>query len=79
MTNDELEQLLEDIESDRVERKESLTDGDKIRQAICAFANDLPSHNSRRVVCRRQRQGRSRRPSDHGPMLQNLASMRGDG
>jgi ATP-dependent DNA helicase RecG len=36
--------LLDDIESDRVERKESVADGDKIRQAICAFANDLPDH-----------------------------------
>jgi len=42
MTDQELEALLNDLESDRVERKESISDGDKIRQAICAFANDLP-------------------------------------
>ncbi len=38
--------LLSDLESDRVERKASLK-GDapkKLRQAICAFANDLPAH-----------------------------------
>ncbi len=29
-------------ESDRVERKESAVDLGKIREAICAFANDLP-------------------------------------
>ncbi len=40
----ELELLLEDTESDLVERKESLSDKDKICQAICAFANDLPNH-----------------------------------
>jgi len=40
----ELEQLLADLESDRVERKESLSPIDKIQQAICAFANDLPDH-----------------------------------
>lgn len=40
----ELEKLMTDLESDRVERKESLTDRDKIRQAICAFANDLPGY-----------------------------------
>ncbi|MEW5767682.1 MAG: ATP-binding protein [bacterium] len=40
----ELEQLIKDIESDRTERKESLTDSGKIRQAICAFANDLPGY-----------------------------------
>ena len=33
-----------DLESDRVERKESINDRDRIRQAICAFANDLPGH-----------------------------------
>lgn len=44
-----LEALLNDLESDRVERKESFTGGnvrEKVRQAICAFANDLPNHNA---------------------------------
>ncbi len=43
----ELEALLDNLESDMVERKESFK-GDtrkKGRQAICAFANDLPNHN----------------------------------
>ena len=46
-TDAELESLLDDLESDLAERKESLR-GDvstKARQAICAFANDLPNHN----------------------------------
>jgi ATP-dependent DNA helicase RecG len=42
----ELEQLVTDLESDQVERKESLADRERIRQAICAFANDLPGHGS---------------------------------
>lgn len=29
-------------ESDRVERKESRSDAGRVREAICAFANDLP-------------------------------------
>lgn len=41
MTDQELEVLLKDVESPRAERKESLSDENKIRQAICAFANDL--------------------------------------
>lgn len=41
MNDQELEALLNDLESQRAERKESAGDGDKIRQAICAFANDL--------------------------------------
>ena len=51
-TQHELEAMLADLESDLVERKESLH-GDnprKIRQAVCAFANDLPDHRRPGVV-----------------------------
>lgn len=34
--------LFRDMESDRIERKASDSDRNKIRQAICAFAHDLP-------------------------------------
>ena len=50
MRDDELESLLVDLESDRVERKESLSDAGRIRQAICAFANDMPNHGQPGVV-----------------------------
>ena len=46
-TDEELLLLLNDTESDRVERKQSFK-GDtpkKARQAVCAFANDLPNYN----------------------------------
>ena len=46
LTDDELGALVADLESDRVERKQSWR-GDapeKGRQAVCAFANDLPNH-----------------------------------
>lgn len=46
----QLSTLMKDMESDRVERKESASDGDKIRQAICAFANDLPDHRKPGVI-----------------------------
>ncbi len=42
--------LVGDIETDRVERKESLSDVDRVCQAICAFANDLPGHRAAGVV-----------------------------
>lgn len=42
----ELEKLMSAVESDRVERKESISDPEKIRQAICAYANDLPDHRA---------------------------------
>lgn len=52
LTDQELLDLLNDTESDRAERKESFK-GDvpkKARQAVCAFANDLPGHNQPGVL-----------------------------
>lgn len=43
VTQAELEALLSDLESHRVERTVSFEKGDKFREAICAFANDLPN------------------------------------
>ncbi len=40
----ELNKLRKNLESDRTERKRNMSDKDKICQAICAFANDLPNH-----------------------------------
>jgi len=51
-TDQELENFLNDLESDLVERKESFK-GDvpkKARQAVCAFANDLPNRNQAGVL-----------------------------
>ncbi len=50
MDDGELEKLLRDLESDRVERKASPADPARIRQAICAFANDLPDHRKPGVI-----------------------------
>jgi len=50
MNDAELEILLNDLESDKVERKASFADKTKIRQAICAFCNDLPNHRLPGVV-----------------------------
>lgn len=44
LTEAQLNGLLSDLEADRVERTESVTNTDKFGQAICAFANDLPNH-----------------------------------
>jgi ATP-dependent DNA helicase RecG len=51
-TDEELMAMLHDLESDYVERKESFA-GDvskKAREAVCAFANDLPNHNKAGVL-----------------------------
>ena len=42
MTNEEVKILLNDLESDRIERTVSTINTDKFCQAACAFANDLP-------------------------------------
>src|ERR1017187_6189723 len=52
LTDNELEALLNDRETDRAERKEAWA-GDvptKASQAICAFANDLPNHEKPGVL-----------------------------
>jgi len=51
-TDTELETMLLDLESDTVERKESFR-GDapqKVREAVCAFANDLPNYRRSAVI-----------------------------
>ena len=50
MDNHNLEVLLHDLESDRVERKSSAADRNEIRRAICALANDLPNHQQSGVI-----------------------------
>ena len=51
-TDDQLLEIIDGGESDRVEFKESLLGNapDKIREAICAFANDLPNHEKPGLV-----------------------------
>jgi hypothetical protein len=51
-TDADLERLMADLESDHVERKEQLA-GEaptKVREAICAFANDLSDSKQPGVV-----------------------------
>jgi ATP-dependent DNA helicase RecG len=52
LKDEELTALLDDLESDRVERKStwSASAADKVREAVCAFANDLPGHAKPGVV-----------------------------
>ncbi len=80
MTEGELESLLDDIESDRAERKESLSDTDRARQAICAFCNDLPDHGRPGVLFIGVNDaGQPTGLAITDQLLQNLASMRSDG
>lgn len=55
LSDNALAELFRSTESERIERKESLNDTDKICQAICAFANDLPASGQPGVVIIGQR------------------------
>ncbi len=80
LSDEELDQLLSELESDRVERKESISDKDKIRQAICALANDLPNCNLPGVIfVGAKDDGGCANLSITDRLLQTLADMRGDG
>lgn len=76
----ELERLLKDTESDRVERKSSLSEPDRIREAICAFANDLPGHGKPGViVIGANDKGACTGLPITDELLRKLADMRDDG
>ena len=81
-TERELLQIIESGESDRVEFKESLS-GDaatRIREAICAFANDLPDHRVPGLVfVGVKNDGTMGNLSVTDRLLQQLADMKTDG
>lgn len=82
-TDAELEAMLTDMESDLVERKESFG-GDvptKVREAVCAFANDLPDHRSPGVVFigARDRTGEPSGMAITDELLLKLADIKTDG
>lgn len=80
LSDPDLLELFRASESERVERKQSATDLDKIAQAICAFANDLPNSHAPGVVFVGQRDDLSCAgfPIDDSLLLR-LANLRSDG
>ena len=82
LNDEEIERLSLDLESDRVERKESISGSskDKIAQAICAYANDLPGHRAPGlVVIGVDDEGRPTGLSVSDELLRNLGAIRSDG
>lgn len=80
MDDADLEGLLLDIESDRVERKAALSDRGAVEEAVCAFANDLPGHGRPGIVfIGASDDGTPSRLQITDRLLQNLASIRPDG
>ena len=82
LTDEELLALLNDIESDRCERKAGFT-GDvprKARQVVCAFANDLPDHKQPGVLfIGAKDDGEPGGLQVTEQLLQSLANMKTDG
>lgn len=80
LTAAKLLELLSELESDRVERTESLTNTDKFCQAICAFANDLPNHRvPGYLLIGVKDDGRLAGLNVTDQLLQNLGAIRSDG
>ena len=81
-SDDELLALLHDLESDYVERKESFAGETpkRAREAICAFANDLPNHNKGGVLfVGATDDGKSSGLQITDRLLLNLSDMKTDG
>lgn len=77
---DVLLRLATDLESDRVERKASLADPDKLRQAICAFANNLAGHgDAGYLLVGVTDDGKPAELPITDELLRTLADMRSDG
>lgn len=80
MTADELRNLIQCNETDRVEKTRSTTDTDKFREAICSFSNDmagrkLPGY----LVIGVDEKDATFRLKATDPVLQQFASYRSDG
>ncbi len=82
LSDQELVTLLDNTESDRAERKETFK-GDaprKARQAVCAFANDLPGYNEPGVLfIGAKDNGEPSRLKVTDQLLLSLADMKTDG
>ena len=82
LSDNELETLLDDMESERAERKESWS-GDapeKGCQAVCAFANDLPDQRTAGVLFVGARDdGRPSKITVTDELLRTLADIRSNG
>jgi ATP-dependent DNA helicase RecG len=80
LTTEELEGLMGDLESDRVERTVSTDNTDKFSQAVCAFANDLPNHRQPGyLLVGVTDKGQVSGVEISDRLLQNLAGLRSDG
>jgi ATP-dependent DNA helicase RecG len=80
LSNEQLFDLLNDVESDRIERTVSTNDTDKFGKAICAFANNFPNHSQPSyLIIGVQDDGSRCGLTVTDQLLQNLGALRSDG
>jgi ATP-dependent DNA helicase RecG len=80
LSDEDLLALLDNHESDRVERKRNANQADDLKKAICAFANDLPDHRAPGVLfIGVEDNGQCANTQIDDALLLNLAHMRDDG
>lgn len=80
LTPEFVQELLADLESDRIERTISTSNTDKFAQAICAFANDYPQHRQPGyLIVGADDQGQPTGLNITDQLLQNLGALRSDG
>jgi len=80
MTEQQLRELLSNHEADQVEFTTSTRDTDKFAEAVCAFANDLPNHQSPGyLVIGVDDRGHFADLKVTDELLRNLAGLRDDG
>jgi len=79
-SEEELQRMRFDLESDLVERKPSASDRSALRRNICAFANDLPGHGRAGVILIGVKDDGSCASLEiTDKLLRDLAQMRDDG
>ncbi len=78
---EELQRLLTDLESDRVERTVAIDKMDKFGEAICAFSNDLPDHQKPGylIIGAEDKTGKVVPIKITDALLKNIASIRTEG
>ena len=77
----QLQRLLDDLESDRVERTISTDKMDKFGEAICAFSNDLPDSQQPGylIIGADDKTGKIVPLKINDALLKNIASIRTEG
>jgi ATP-dependent DNA helicase RecG len=80
ITKEQLCILIKDIESDLIERTESINNTDKFAQTICAFANDMPAHHKPGyLIIGVKDKGKLTGLTVTDELLKNLSGIRADG